>query len=336
MSHPCLSDVEISFGPPDPLDPGIGSRASEPLASPTAVLLAIRRRERVIGYVAVPGEVARHLTRHLIGNGPDELDGPRAATWVERGAVAFAACALVGARDCRHITVDPIAPNQQPDIGLEGRACIPITVRIAGVRHEATLFAAEAPTLRAPALRPLAELLAWRGEWLAGTAIAGSVVIDAGQIGLSQLAALGVGDVIVPPGAAAGVAAGDLPTHWPAHWPARMQIGRGGFAVELDSDRGVVTLQGGYQRGERAMSEMTADDLLVDLSCRVGRVSMSARQVLDLSVGQVLTLDRPLGGPVDILCGDRSIGRGELIDVEGELGVRVLSLAEPKRGDQPE
>jgi flagellar motor switch/type III secretory pathway protein FliN len=53
---------------------------------------------------------------------------------------------------------------------------------------------------------------------------------------------------------------------------------------------------------------------------------MSLRQVLDLAVGQIVTLGRPLAGPFELRAAGRLIGRGELVDVDGELGVRIVSL----------
>jgi flagellar motor switch/type III secretory pathway protein FliN len=37
-------------------------------------------------------------------------------------------------------------------------------------------------------------------------------------------------------------------------------------------------------------------------------------------------LGRPLGGPVELRAGGRLLARGELCDVEGEVGVRVTEV----------
>lgn len=75
------------------------------------------------------------------------------------------------------------------------------------------------------------------------------------------------------------------------------------------------------------MDEAVAEDVTVEVACQLGAVQLSARQVLELAPGQVLSLERPLGGPVELVVGTRVIGRGEIVDVDGELGVRVLSLS---------
>ena len=68
-----------------------------------------------------------------------------------------------------------------------------------------------------------------------------------------------------------------------------------------------------------------ADDLPVEVVVEVGRLQVTGAQVLELGVGDVLTLDRPLG-PVELRVGDRLIARGELVDVEGEAGVRLSEV----------
>ncbi|HYO59277.1 type III secretion system cytoplasmic ring protein SctQ [Archangium sp.] len=76
---------------------------------------------------------------------------------------------------------------------------------------------------------------------------------------------------------------------------------------------------------------MDAGDLLGDIplqiSVELARVPVTAEQVVSLRVGQVLELRRAPGEPVDLSVNGKVIARGELVEVEGQLGVRVLSLA---------
>ena len=55
------------------------------------------------------------------------------------------------------------------------------------------------------------------------------------------------------------------------------------------------------------------------------------QQVLELGPGAVLSLRRPMGAAVDLTLGGKVMGRGELVDVDGELGVRVLDLASSRQ-----
>jgi flagellar motor switch protein FliM len=73
-------------------------------------------------------------------------------------------------------------------------------------------------------------------------------------------------------------------------------------------------------------TEALLGELPVDVVCELGRVSMSGREVLELRPGAVIPVGRPLAGPVDLTVGGRVVARGELVDVEGEIGVRVTQM----------
>ena len=68
------------------------------------------------------------------------------------------------------------------------------------------------------------------------------------------------------------------------------------------------------------------DDLTVTLTVTVGSTSMSLARLASLAVGEILSLGVPCTGPVELRMGGAVVARGELLDVEGELGVRVTQL----------
>ena len=72
------------------------------------------------------------------------------------------------------------------------------------------------------------------------------------------------------------------------------------------------------------------DDARVELTVGVGTARMSLRQVMGLAIGEVVPLGRPLAGPFEIRAAGTLIGQGELVDVDGELGVRIVSFAQEK------
>ena len=64
------------------------------------------------------------------------------------------------------------------------------------------------------------------------------------------------------------------------------------------------------------------------------RVQMAARrarleELSQLRVGQVLPLGRTASDPVDLVIDGRRIAEGELVEIEGSLGVRVTEIAKP-------
>jgi type III secretion system YscQ/HrcQ family protein len=72
--------------------------------------------------------------------------------------------------------------------------------------------------------------------------------------------------------------------------------------------------------------ELFVDDLRVPLTIVAGEIEVSARQLLGLAPGQVLALPGPVGGPVELRAGGRVVARGELVVVDGDLGVRVIDV----------
>ena len=67
----------------------------------------------------------------------------------------------------------------------------------------------------------------------------------------------------------------------------------------------------------------------VKLNVRVvlGRSQMSVADLLNLSKGSVIELDRKVGEPVDIMINDRKVARGDLIKLEGDMiGVALREI----------
>jgi flagellar motor switch/type III secretory pathway protein FliN len=56
----------------------------------------------------------------------------------------------------------------------------------------------------------------------------------------------------------------------------------------------------------------------------IGSVTLPAREWAAIGVGDVVALDRRVGDAVHLRVARRIIARGELVDVDGAIGVRVL------------
>jgi type III secretion system YscQ/HrcQ family protein len=63
----------------------------------------------------------------------------------------------------------------------------------------------------------------------------------------------------------------------------------------------------------------------VSLEAVVGRVQLSVDRLARLKPGEVLVCDGPVGQPVDLVANGTTVASGELVDIEGRLGVRILS-----------
>lgn len=78
------------------------------------------------------------------------------------------------------------------------------------------------------------------------------------------------------------------------------------------------------QNGEGA--EML-NDIPLQIAVEIGRVPVTADEVVSLKVGHVFDLNRVAGEPLDLSVNGRIVARGELVEVDGNLGVRILTLA---------
>jgi len=282
--------------------------------------------------VVVEAALAGKLARAALGLEEPELGAPRPLTLAEEGALEFLVAALCGA-DVAQVT------------GVVGEAAV---AALAGSRDDGWLAVAEAHVaspvgggwarlivpdvarLGAPPLRALGALAA-RAIRLADAQVALRLEVGRTAVARSDLSGLGDGDVILFERFGVRDARGG---------PVTLRLGRGGFGARLDGDaltieehfrlnRGVSTMEfDPSQKGEAASADQLLRELPVEVVCELGRVTLSGRELLELRPGAVIPAGRPLSGPVDLTVGGRVVARGELVDVEGEIGVRITQLNE--------
>ena len=70
----------------------------------------------------------------------------------------------------------------------------------------------------------------------------------------------------------------------------------------------------------------TVGETPVVVRVELGSVSLLAREWAELRPGDIIRSDQRVGEPVRLRIAGREVARGELVNVEGELGVRILSL----------
>ena len=99
----------------------------------------------------------------------------------------------------------------------------------------------------------------------------------------------------------------------------QMKSDHEGAGVESDSEDSVRTEEG-------AALDAAVPTNQVQLQVRVGTVSLELETLARLRRGQVLDCQKPLGSPVELVVQGRRVGRGELVEVDGRLGVRVLGM----------
>jgi flagellar motor switch protein FliN/FliY len=69
----------------------------------------------------------------------------------------------------------------------------------------------------------------------------------------------------------------------------------------------------------------------VAISAVLGKSSMTVAQLLQLTQGSILELDRKVGEAIDIYVNNRLVARGEVVIVDERLGVTMTEII--KDGD---
>lgn len=67
-------------------------------------------------------------------------------------------------------------------------------------------------------------------------------------------------------------------------------------------------------------------DIPVEISAVLGRCTMAVSQLLKLGRGAVVTLDRKVGEPIEILVNNRLVARGEVVIVENKIGITMTEI----------
>jgi type III secretion system YscQ/HrcQ family protein len=111
-----------------------------------------------------------------------------------------------------------------------------------------------------------------------------------------------------------------------------------GVRIELVDGRSIVLRGGPELLNHSAMPDPDAGESLVTaigevpvvVRVEIGEVTLPAREWAALCKGDVLTLGRRVGDRVVLRVGGLPVARGELVDVDGEVGVRIAErLGEP-------
>jgi type III secretion system YscQ/HrcQ family protein len=149
-----------------------------------------------------------------------------------------------------------------------------------------------------------------------------------GALSRKELAELRVGDVWVLGGGSLRNAAG------PGNVVAIAPEEEHGFQLQLSDSiayLGPTRLPHEPPAPEQdSMDPITQQSAVLDapviVRVEVGSVTLSAREWMALQPGDVLSCGQPLNAPVVLRAAGVELGRGELVTVDGEVGVRVTQL----------
>jgi flagellar motor switch protein FliN/FliY len=94
----------------------------------------------------------------------------------------------------------------------------------------------------------------------------------------------------------------------------------------------------GELQGQPAVAAVSASnvnldmilDVSVTVSIEVGRARMSISELLKLSQGAIIELDRMAGEPLDVLVNDTLVARGEIVVVKDKFGIMLTEVVSPE------
>ena len=85
----------------------------------------------------------------------------------------------------------------------------------------------------------------------------------------------------------------------------------------------------GAKGGEANPSLDVIMDVPVTLSLEVGRAQMSVGNLLRLTQGSVVELERTAGEPLDVLVNGALVAHGEIVVVNDKFGIRLTDVVSP-------
>jgi type III secretion protein Q len=284
------------------------------LAEPLVVALLTSGEQSPMAVELDPGLASALVDRVLGGEGEGETGG---LSSLERGVLAYlfarAASALEPRARLLHVLTSAAALHR----ALEGEHFVlwPIRVELAGLVGIVRLWLPErAPRVRAMVargptaitLRVLAGLATLSAADLASARPSDTLILDRGKLALRSTGPEG---------------------------EVRVRVGDStlGFSARLREGR-LTMLERWKDEGEPMSDEDTrnfAAQLAVVPTAVVAELASFSVPLGDLAglvPGEILRTGAPIGSNVSLRVGGRVHARGELVDVEGEIGVRITEV----------
>ena len=116
----------------------------------------------------------------------------------------------------------------------------------------------------------------------------------------------------------------DLASRWPSAWLIIAHKRR--VALHLEQRRAIIAgpLEPYMsEQIDQRIDDGSVDDLEIDIKFELGRAQMPLRQLQHLADGSVIPLERDFTSPVDVVIGGKRVGEGEIVDIDGRIGVRL-------------
>src|SRR5690606_30450146 len=119
------------------------------------------------------------------------------------------------------------------------------------------------------------------------------------------------------------------------HEGRRSRSGRGSMSMSQDPNpqpaedaarAEFAELPAGTSSGDGQLNLDLIMDVRLDVTLEVGRTRISVRNLLNLTQGSVVELDKLVGEPLDVLVNGTLVAHGEVVVVNERFGVRLLDV----------
>ena len=143
-------------------------------------------------------------------------------------------------------------------------------------------------------------------------------LMGSAELSPEELSGLAIGDVVLFGGV---TRAGDS-----LEGPTRLCFDSFHLRGAFDGRAFTLAPDGVSTTTEDAMSTPPPPPLPIELEIELSRIRIPLSQLSSLKPGAILGLDVSLNEPVTLRVGGRAVATAELVDLEGEVGARILSL----------
>ena len=100
-------------------------------------------------------------------------------------------------------------------------------------------------------------------------------------------------------------------------------------AVDEGNSKSAKASEKERQQSREHLNLQLVMDVELNVTLRFGQRQLALREVLELTSGSVIELDRHVEEPVELLLEGKVIARGEAVVIDGNYGLRVTEVPQP-------
>lgn len=116
----------------------------------------------------------------------------------------------------------------------------------------------------------------------------------------------------------------------PSTEPVYMGGNSFGQASQVNVETAVFSSFQSPQLGEQEARNLNMlFDIPLQVTVELGRTNRNVKDILELTSGSIIELDKLAGEPVDVLVNNRLVAKGEVVVIEENFGVRITNIASP-------